>query len=253
MIADLYPGAKWHPSELIGAHPLRPATLGIVIHWTVGREAGDLTVLDGPNVDCQFYVAKDGDTYQLLDPDQVGWHAKTTANTYCIGIEHESSGEPYTPAQLEASSRLVAWLCKRYAIPVVHTDPSGHDLSTFRGIFGHRDLSLGGLRVDANDHTDTIPAGTRWERYLAAVRAAMGQETAEVVDLSALPGDATLRLHVGGRIFTGWENAAGPLRWLARNGCKDAAAAIAWQRSVWRGPEKVTGVARHLAAKYLAA
>lgn len=249
MIADLYPGATWRPSSI--PHPMRPATLGIVIHWTVGREPGDITVLDGPNVDCQFYVTKKGEVYQFLDPDSQGWHAKATANAYCIGIEHETSGEAYTAPQLEASTKLVAYLCKRYAIPAVHADPSGHDLSTFRGIFGHRDLSLGGLRVDANDHTDSVPAATGWSRYLSAVNRILCGVAVEVVDLSKLPGDGTLRLAVGGRLFTGWENAAGPLRWIARNGASDPGSFITWNRNRWNGPEKVTGVARHLVAKYL--
>ena len=228
-------------------------TLGIVMHWTVGREAGDITVLDGPNVDCQFYVAKDGDLYQFLDPDSQGWHAKSTANRTCIGIEHELlRGEPYTPAQLEASARLVAYLCRRYAIPVVHADPSGSDLSTFRGIFGHRDLSLGGIRVDGNDHTDTVPDDPGWPRYLEEVRRHMGlQLDEEPVDLAKLPKGGTLRLAVAGRFFAGWEDAAGPLRWIDANGLKDPKAVIAWDGNKWEGPAKVTAVARNLVRRFL--
>lgn len=251
MIADLVPGFTWHPSTI--PHPMRSVTLGIAIHWSAGREPGDIATLDGPNVDAHFYLAKDGDRLQLLDPDSEAWHAKATANATCIGIEHETSGEAYTPAQFKASTELVAYLCKRYAIPAIHVDPSGHDLSTFRGIFGHRDLSLGGVRVDQNDHTDTVPATTGWSRYLTAINGILCGTAVEVVDLSKLPGDGSLRLAVGGRLFTGWENAAGPLRWIARSELRDEKAAIAWQGNVWRGPEKVTGVARHLVAKYLSA
>lgn len=170
MPPTLYPGATWRPSVI--NHPNRPQTLGIVIHWTAGGEAGDIVTLDGPTVDVQFYVTKDGDVYQFLPLDSQAWHAFHTANTYCIGIETEGRGEAWTKPQLAAIAKLTAWLCKRYGIPIKKVDPSGTDLSTFRGIFGHRDLSLGGLRVDGNDHTDTVPDGTGWGTFLAAVRTA---------------------------------------------------------------------------------
>lgn len=163
----LYPGAIWRPSII--NHPDRPDTLGIVIHWTVGREAGDITVLDGPSVDVHFYVAKDGDVYQFLPLDSQAWHAKFLANRHTIGIETEGRGEPWTDVQFEEVAKLTAWLCQGFDIPVKHADPSGTDLNTFKGIFGHRDLSVGGERVDGNDHTDTVPDDPGWDRFLAKV------------------------------------------------------------------------------------
>lgn len=253
---DLYPGATWAPSVI--PHPMRRTTLGIVMHWTVGREPGDVTTLQGKGgrrVDCHFYVPKDAtagpgkQVYQFLDPDSVGWHAYETANETCIGIEHETSGEPYTPAQFAASAALVAYLCKRYAIPVVHVDPSGHDLSTFRGIFGHRDLSLGGVRVDSNDHTDTVPTGTGWGRYLQAVNDAMGLKAAPPA--KPLPYSGSLRVAAGGRIWYGWEDAKGAILWIANNGLEDPDAFITWRGSRWNGPAKTTAVARNLARRFL--
>lgn len=263
-MANRYPGAIWRRSVI--SHADRPRTLGIVMHWTVGREAGDITVLDGPNVDCQFYVAKDGDVYQFLETGEQGWHAKRTANTYCIGIEHELlGGEPYTDRQLAASSRLVAWLCDLYAIPVVHADPSGTDLSTFRGIFGHRDLSLGGIRVDGNDHTDTVPDDPGWAGYLRAVNDAMGIASDPVPDLAKLPFSGSLRLVLTPtdgrqRVWAGWEDAAGAILWVAREGLRPGTqAAISYRGAkadstgVWRGPEKVTAVCRNIARNVLGA
>ena len=244
----LYPGAIWRPSSI--PHPMRPATLGIVMHWTVGREAGDITVLDGPNVDCQFYVAKDGDLYQFLDMNQCGWHAKTTANTYCIGIEHESFGEAYTQPQLEKSAKLVAYLCDKYKIPVRHCDPSGADLDTFRGIFGHRDLSLGGVRVDGNDHTDTVPVGTGWNTYLDMVKKfAKGGASPP----PALENSNSLRLKLAGRYYMGWEDCAGPITWVAKSKrpLKDDKCAIAWKSNIWRGPDDVKHVCTSLYRRFL--
>lgn len=171
MPPELYPGAIWRPSVI--NHPPRPDTLGIVIHWTAGSEPGDIATLDGPTVDVHAYVTKDGDVYQFLPLDSQAWHAKFLANRHCIGIETEGRGEPWTDKQLDEMAKLTSWLCKRYSIPVRHVDPSGTDLNTFKGIFGHRDLSLGGVRVDGNDHTDTVPDGTGWDTYLAAVKKCM--------------------------------------------------------------------------------
>lgn len=156
-----YSAATWYPSPV--NHPVRPSTWGIVIHWTAGHKAGDLATLTGGNVDVQFYIDKAGEVYQLLDANSEAWHAFHTANTHCVGIEHEGSGEPWTPAQLNASAKLVAWLCHEYNIPVRHVDPH----VDWSGIYGHADLH----GIDGNDHTDSVPAGTGWAKYLGLIDA----------------------------------------------------------------------------------
>lgn len=162
-MGTFYPGAdRTHHSPI--KHPKRTTTRGVVIHWTVGHEAGDLQALTGGQVDVQFYVTKAGKVYQLLDADSCAWHAFATANDTTVGIEHEGSGEPYTKVQLEASAKLVAWLCKHYGIPVKHVDPH----KNWHGIMGHRDLH----GIDGNNHTDTVPNGTGWVKYLDAVHTA---------------------------------------------------------------------------------
>lgn len=157
-----YPGAIWHPSTI--HHGDRPLTKGIVIHWTAGHKTGDVATLDGPNVDVQFYVTKDGSVYQFLDSDSQAWHAMHTANTYCVGIEHEGSGEPWTAAQLQASAKLSRWLCDQYKIPIAHVDPP----ASWHGLYGHRDLA----GIEGNNHVDSVPIGTGWSRYLTAIKAA---------------------------------------------------------------------------------
>lgn len=165
----IYPGAVTKYRSPI-KHPLRTKTLGVVIHWTVGHENGDLRVLTGGDVDVQFYVTKKGVVYQFMDADSEAWHGYYMANHYCVGIETEGSGEPWTDDQLHAVAKLSAWLAAEYDVPILKVDPSGHVESTFRGFFGHRDLSLGGERVDSNDHTDSVPAGTGWDKFLGLVR-----------------------------------------------------------------------------------
>src|SRR6266567_2138153 len=115
------PRAIQHPSAI--QHPHRDETRGVVIHWTAGHKQGDLATLDGPNVDCHFYVDQAGDVFEFLDTDSQAWHAFHTANHTCLGIEHEGSGEAWTPKQLEASAQLTAWLSRLYNIPVAKVDP----------------------------------------------------------------------------------------------------------------------------------
>ena len=158
----LLDGARWRPSPIW--HPVREATWGIVVHWTAGHRLGDIAALTGGHVDVQFYVTKTGEVYQFVDADREAWHAFHTANHYCVGIEHEGSGEAWTPAQLKASARLARWVCDTYDIPVRHVDPP----ASWRGLYGHKDLA----HIDGNDHTDTVPAAIGWDRYLKAIRAA---------------------------------------------------------------------------------
>ena len=147
----LLDGARWRPSPIW--HPVREATWGIVVHWTAGHRLGDIAALTGGHVDVQFYVTKTGEVYQFVDADREAWHAFHTANHYCVGIEHEGSGEAWTPAQLKASARLARWVCDTYDIPVRHVDPP----ASWRGLYGHKDLA----HIDGNDHTDTVPATSR--------------------------------------------------------------------------------------------
>lgn len=66
------------------------------------------------------------------------------------------------------------------------------------------------------------------------------------------PHGDSLRLVVNGRRWAGWEEAAGAIEWIARNGLRSSAkASIAWRGSVWRGPKAVANVARSLNRKYL--
>ena len=66
------------------------------------------------------------------------------------------------------------------------------------------------------------------------------------------PHGESLRIVVNGRQWAGWEQAAGAVEWIARNGLgKSAKCAISWRGSVWRGPKAVTNVCRSLERRYL--
>jgi hypothetical protein len=253
-IETRYPEAILHPSTI--EHPRAAARWGVCIHWTAGREPGDVATLDGPNVDCHFYVTKAGEVYQFLDPWSVAWHAYPTANATCIGIEHEGSGEAWTEEQFAATVALNAWLARLLNIPVRHVDPSAGQPATFKGWFGHRDLSVGGMRVDGNNHTDSVPDATGWDRFIEALRQAAADE--EPAEVPPLEGGATLRLVVGlepnRRKFSGWENAAGPIRWLALKGdaeLDDPEPILTWQGERHEGKREVVNVAKNLYRRFL--
>src|ERR1035437_2314956 len=163
-----YPPATYLPSSV--QNPFRTQTLGIVIHDTWGHPGGDIPILraqgpSGNRVDVQFYVEASGAVYQFLDSDRGCWGAMATANNTCVQIEHEGNGSSWTAAQIHASARLVAWLSVKYKIPLRYTRPFSGNTQSFRGVFGHKDLSVDG--VDGNTHTDTIPGNLTWPAYLA--------------------------------------------------------------------------------------
>lgn len=182
---ELYPGAIYRPSVI--HHPKRPDTWGIVEHWTAGHELGDLAILDGPTVDVHFWIGRKGKVVQFLPLDSMAWHAMHTANTHCLGIEHElyppTDGYTWTPAQFEASAALNAWLCDRFDIPPVKVDPRTPDVKAdWHGLFGHADLQ----GIDGNDHNDTVPPDPGWPKFLAAVKR-------EIADIQGAPPEMTLR------------------------------------------------------------
>jgi hypothetical protein len=238
----LYPHAIQRKSTI--RHPQRTETRGIVIHWTAGHKGGDLATLDGPNVDCHFYVDKAGEVYQFLDSSSMAWHAFHTANCTCLGIEHEGFGEAWTPAQLESSAQVVAWLAKLYNVPVEHVDPH----TNWRGIFGHVDLR----GIDKNDHTDSVPKGTGWSAYLARIAELVGsaQLPKAVATGPANPASLQLILKPKGkpqRAWEGWQNGHGALQWIAEHGlAATTKASLSLDGKSWQGPGDVTAAAKDL-------
>lgn len=146
------------------AHPARKETRGICIHNTYGSKPGDLATLDGPSVDCHFYVAKDGSVTQFVDTDLCTWTAMWTANHTCLHIETEGKREvAWTVAQHRSVVSLCRWLCTMYKIPVRKVDPPG----SWLGLFDHRDLQ----GIDGNDHGDGVPISwPGWDRLIADIR-----------------------------------------------------------------------------------
>ena len=144
----------------------------IVIHVAETSFWGTVRTLRDParEASAHFVVSHDGEIVELVDPDEVAWHAGNRAvNETSIGIEHE--GFSYvrgsiTEAELESSARLVAWLAGRYGIPIDRQHIIGHDQVP--------DPYHPGLFGGADHHTDPGPYWP-WERYLELVRLYAGQ------------------------------------------------------------------------------
>ena len=108
----------------------------VVVHWTVIptfeqtfdafnpaqlpaaregiRTGGNL------NVSSQFVIDRDGTIYQLM-PETIMARHTIGLNYTAIGIENIADGEslPMTEAQLEANSRLIRYLARKYPIEYV--------------------------------------------------------------------------------------------------------------------------------------
>jgi peptidoglycan hydrolase-like protein with peptidoglycan-binding domain len=125
--------ANW--SRSIGPQPKRL----IVLHSIEAPEASTLAENTAawfagqrgapPNTSAHYCVDDDS-IVCCVRPELIAWHAPG-ANQYGIGIEHagyarQSRAEwqdTFSTRMLGLSAQLTAWLCKRFAIPVVELGP----------------------------------------------------------------------------------------------------------------------------------
>lgn len=96
---------------------------GIVLHTMVGTTQGAQSRFNNPSsgVSVHYGVSLDGVITQWVEEYNTAYQAGNwQVNLTTIGIEHEDAGNyngPRTDALYEASSSLVADICKRYSIP----------------------------------------------------------------------------------------------------------------------------------------
>lgn len=163
----------------------------IVIHATDGGSlAGNVWWLSGghSHASAHYVVSRDGSIVQLVHLSDIAWHAGNwNVNVHSIGVEHV--GETYDPngftaAEYASSARLVAWLVRRYDIPVDR-----------RHIIGHAqvpDPNDGSLTGGSDHHTDPGPY-FKWGYYLNLVRHFAFPERYEVkVDTTTIDRGETL-------------------------------------------------------------
>ncbi len=124
----------------------------IVIHSTEGDFDGSVRWLQNrrARISAHFVVARQGRVVQLVPLNAIAWHAGNgRVNRTSIGIEHvgyADSPRGFTEAEYRASARLVAWLCRRFGIPVDrrhvigHSEvPDPHHPWLFGGVSHHHD------------------------------------------------------------------------------------------------------------------
>jgi ATP-dependent protease ClpP protease subunit len=167
----------------------------IVTHWDVCTSAASCKrVLEKRNISTHFVIDNDGTIVQLVDTNNIAWHAKG-ANNHSIGIDISNAYYPkyasayrkqglaprpilndsvvhgrklrshfgYYPAQLQAYSALITFLCKEYDIPFDYPKNDDGTLCTgvynpavknkFRGVINHYNLTrnkidTAGLKLD---------------------------------------------------------------------------------------------------------
>ena len=113
----------------------------VVIHDTEGSLASALSEFmclgtTSPNTGCvqssvQYIIDSDGTVYQVLHEQDIAYHdGNFWSNMHSIGIEHvgfDANGyNYYNAAQYLASAKLVAYLLKKYNIPLDHNHIVAH-------------------------------------------------------------------------------------------------------------------------------
>lgn len=100
------------------------AITGIVLHTMVGTSAGAYSRFNNPasQVSVHYGVELDGTIYRWVDEKDTAYQAGNWGvNLRTIGVEHSDANNPNdsvrTPAEYNASSDLVADICKRHNIP----------------------------------------------------------------------------------------------------------------------------------------
>jgi len=162
-------------------------------------EAGTKGKPKGGGASSHYAIGLEGEIVQFVDEKDKSWaEGNYSYNNRSVSIEHcgfasdpDNPGYPgaYTDAQLKASAKLTATICEKYDIPVVHGDP---------GIIGHVDVpnqthwDPGVCLLDPGSDTGhyqltSTGAGSKaacsegwdWDKYLAMVKSAKKQLSAE--------------------------------------------------------------------------
>lgn len=112
-------------------------------------------------VSAHYVVGRDGAVIQCVPEAKVAYHAKV-ANSNSIGIEHSANRrEAPTRTQYEASADLVAYLIRKYNIPLDRTHVLGH------------------IEADpSSTHTDCPNSVWDWDLYMGLLRARCGSSAA---------------------------------------------------------------------------
>ena len=131
------PPVVWHPahrSNYTAANRGRRQIDKVVIHVTQGSWSSAINWFQNPSSDVSaHYVirSRDGRIAQCVSDLNIAWHAGNwPVNRVSIGIEHEAfMNDPswYTAEMYRSSARRVAYLCRKYRIPIDRRHIVGHN------------------------------------------------------------------------------------------------------------------------------
>jgi N-acetyl-anhydromuramyl-L-alanine amidase AmpD len=131
------PRVVWHPahrSNYTAANRGAPQIDKIVIHVTQGSWSSAINWFQdrASDVSAHYVIrSRDGKIAQCVSDFSIAWHAgRWRANRISIGIEHEgffNDPDWFTPEMYRSSAKLVAYLCRRYRIPVDRRHIVGHN------------------------------------------------------------------------------------------------------------------------------
>lgn len=134
-MATLLPGVNYQPLAPVQGQAKMRAHDIICIHTMVGSLWGTNSYFKNggwDGVESHFGTGYDGEIIQWQDTDYVA-EANMNGNWHIISIENADFGtgfpawntqDPrqvpaFTPAQIEANAKIIAWACQRYSIPCV--------------------------------------------------------------------------------------------------------------------------------------
>lgn len=217
-----YPGARWVPASAKNFQradrPFSSPITRIVIHTTQGPYASAVGLFShpGPQASAAYVIrSSDGAITQMVDERDIAWHSGNRQfNATSIGIEHEAfvgNCAWYTNAMYRSSARLVAYLARKYGIPIDRAH-----------IIGHYQVPdpfhLGGFGGFAH-HVDPGPCWD-WGEYLRLIRADAGQPATQATAVQVVDASTPANLQA-----PGWQRRRpdssqlfGPAYFLARPG-----------------------------------
>ncbi|WP_326725260.1 N-acetylmuramoyl-L-alanine amidase [Streptomyces sp. NBC_00243] len=144
----------------LGDRPASQSIKYIVIHDTEGTWDGVLKMVQDPTYVSWNYTLRstDGHIAQHVKAKDVAWHAGNWyVNAKSVGLEHEgflaSPDAWYTEEMYRSSARLVAYLAKKYGIPLDRQHILGHD-----NVPGTTTSTIPGMHTDPGPYWD-------WQHY----------------------------------------------------------------------------------------
>lgn len=139
----------------------------IVVHRPAGTYKGSIAWLCNPKAQASAHVITDSNkgATQLVPWDRKAWHASAfNSASYGVEVDDDAWNGKDEKAFLTAA-RIVAFLCKRTAIPPLWTrDPVDRP-----GVVRHLDLGMAGS--GGQGRTDPTTDVDLWRKFVARVRA----------------------------------------------------------------------------------